>query len=155
MDIFDKFLNIIKVFEDEQVEYVLIGGYAIILHGFLRATQDIDFFVNPTDDNITKLQTALKKLYADETISEITAAELMKYPVIRYGTEDGFSIDFIARIGEKFQFLDICYEVKEINDYKIRVATPKILYELKKNTYREIDQIDLKFLERKMKNDAG
>ena len=154
MDLFDKFLRLIKSMEDEGVEYILIGGYAIILHGFLRATQDVDFFVNPSEENLNKLRKALKSVYKDDAIDEITSKELMQYAVIRYGTEDGFSIDLIARIGEAFQFSDLQYEKKVINGISLKIATAQTLYKLKKNTYREIDQMDIQFLLRKMEKNA-
>ena len=34
MDLIDKFLQVIDQFEKENVEYVLIGGFAVVLHGF-------------------------------------------------------------------------------------------------------------------------
>jgi hypothetical protein len=154
MDLFDKFLRLIQSMEDEGVEYILIGGYAIILHGFLRATQDVDFFVNPSEENLNKLRKALKSVYKDDAIDEITSKELMQYAVIRYGTEDGFSIDLIARIGEAFQFSDLQYEKKVINGISLKIATAQTLYKLKKNTYREIDQMDIQFLLRKMEKNA-
>ncbi len=46
MDLFERFLQCINAFNDENVEYVLIGGYAVILYGLPRVTQDIDFFIN-------------------------------------------------------------------------------------------------------------
>src|SRR3990170_8184867 len=58
MEIFEKFLKLLSALELKKVEYILVGGYAVILHGFLRATQDIDLFVNPTEDNIARLQSA-------------------------------------------------------------------------------------------------
>ena len=152
MNIFDKFLKLLAAFEGHKVEYVLIGGYAIILHGFLRATQDIDLFIDPSEMNVARVRVALEEIYEDPSIREITAGELLKYPVIRYGTEDGFSIDLIARIDEAFRFSDLQYENKMIGDASVRVATPETLYKLKKDTRREIDQLDLRFLERKIRN---
>jgi len=98
------------------------------------------------------VRAAIGELYSDPSISEITSGELLKYPVIRYGTEDGFSIDLIARIGEAFRFSDLQYETKTIGGVVVRVATPETLYKLKKDTHREIDQLDLRFLERKIKD---
>lgn len=155
IDQYEGFIKVLKALEDEAVEYVLIGGYAVVLHGFLRATQDIDLFINPTDENVSRLRDALNRVFSDKAIEEITLAELRAYPVIRYGTGDGLIIDLIARIGEAFQFSDLRYEVKTIEGVSIRVATPETLYALKKNTLREIDQLDLRFLERKMRDNAG
>lgn len=155
VDQYEGFLKVLRALEDKAVEYVLIGGYAIVLHGFLRATQDIDLFINPTDENVSRLRNALNQLYSDEAIGEITVTELSSYPVIRYGTRDGLTIDLIARIGEAFQFSHLRYEVKTIEGVSIRVATPETLYALKKDTLREIDQLDLRFLERKMRDNDG
>lgn len=152
MNLFENFVELIRTLEDDKVEYVLIGGFAIILHGFARATQDVDLFVNSTEENIDKLRSALKRLYKDNTINEITISELQKYPVIRYGTNLGFCIDIIISIGEKFSYNDLEFETIELESCKVRIATPKTLYKLKKNTRREIDQLDIKFLKAKIKN---
>jgi len=58
VDIFQRFLQCIQAFNDENVEYVLIGGYAILMYGMPRITQDIDFFINPEMKNIEKLKRA-------------------------------------------------------------------------------------------------
>ncbi len=37
------------------MEYILVGGMAVNLHGYRRATGDMDIFVNPTQENHHKL----------------------------------------------------------------------------------------------------
>jgi hypothetical protein len=44
-------LNLCKALNGEGVRYVLIGGFAVILHGFVRATKDIDLLRRRTDSN--------------------------------------------------------------------------------------------------------
>lgn len=44
---FEQFLAVIRAFEHERVEYVLVGGVAVNVHGIVRTTEDIDFFVAP------------------------------------------------------------------------------------------------------------
>ncbi len=148
--IFDKFLELMKALYDYDVEYVLIGGLAINLQGFARNTEDIDLFVNLSEGNVSKLQKALYRVFQDDDIFEITFDELNKYAVIRYGSQLGFYIDIISDIGEKFQYSDLSYELKEIDNIKIKVADVRTLYKLKEKTYREIDQLDLKFLKSKL-----
>lgn len=41
------------------VRYVLIGGFAVILHGFVRTTKDIDLLVDPSADNVRAVRLAL------------------------------------------------------------------------------------------------
>ena len=80
-NIFNKFLELMKSFDINNVEYILIGEIAINLHGFTRNTQDIDLFINPSEENINKLKSSLFEVFNDEDINEITLSELEKYPV--------------------------------------------------------------------------
>lgn len=149
-NIFVKFLELMASFEKNDVEYIVIGGLAVNLHGFTRNTQDIDLFIQPEKENIGRLRKSLFEVFDDSDIDEITLEELMKYPVIRYGSESGIVIDIISRIGTKFVFDDLEYDVKEIDGINIKFADLKTLYKLKENTYREIDQLDLKFIKSKL-----
>jgi len=142
-------------FEKKDVEYVVIGGIAINLHGFSRNTEDIDLFVNPNEDNIKKLQASLFETFKDNDIYEITLEELKKYPVIRYISEESTTIDVITKLGDRFDFSDIEYDIKIIDGIKIKFANLKTLYMLKEKTYREIDQLDLKFIKSKLNNNAN
>lgn len=146
-------LKIIDALNEYKVDYVIIGGYAVILHGYLRATEDIDIVLKMTQENIVRFQEALFSIYNDSEIKEISFKELKKYPVIRYGTEDNFYLDIIAKIGERFSFDNIEIVAKKINNTRIKFASAKSLYEMKKYTYREKDKIDLLFLKEKLKND--
>jgi hypothetical protein len=60
----DTYLSLISLgppmrFNEEGVEYVVLGGHAVIAHGYLRTTGDIDIFVRPSDDNASRLLGAL------------------------------------------------------------------------------------------------
>jgi len=153
--VFNKFLELMASFEKNDVEYVVIGGIAINLHGFSRNTEDIDLFVNPNEDNIKKLQASLFETFKDNDIYEITLEELKKYPVIRYISEESTTIDVITKLGDRFDFSDIEYDIKIIDGIKIKFANLKTLYMLKEKTYREIDQLDLKFIKSKLNNNAN
>jgi len=151
MDYIDHFLRVLEQFEKEHVEYILIGGFAVVLHGFPRLTQDIDVFIKPTESNVRKLKKALQSVYDDDSINDIHFQDLERYPVIRYGTPDGFSIDFIGSIGEAFRYEDIEYETMKIEDRRINVATAESLLKMKEHTMREIDQLDVQFLREKIR----
>ncbi len=151
-DLFSIFLDLMDRLDKNNVEYILIGGMAINIHGFARNTEDIDIFVKPTEKNINNLRNVLLAQFNDEEINEITKEELDKYTVIRFVTEAGFSIDIISRLGETFEFDDLVFELKKIEGVNIRIADVKTLYKLKEKTYREVDQLDLKFLKSKMEN---
>jgi hypothetical protein len=146
MDLFNQFNAIINALNKYGVEYILIGGYAVILHGLPRTTQDMDIVLKMTEENIDRFQRALKSLYDDQDIEEISISELKKYAVIRYGTPDNFYIDIMAGIGEAEDFDSIESEIKRIGDISIKVATPEDLYRMKNNTIRPHDKGDALFL---------
>jgi hypothetical protein len=140
-----KFLKLIENLNYYKVEYILIGGFAIILYGYNRITNDIDLIINGTIDNLNNLRNALNNLYSDKSIEEITIDELENYSVIRYGTPDDFNIDIIKKIGEK-SYNDTNFEIVCYNNIRVNVATPESLYKMKEKTMRPIDEMDILFL---------
>ena len=54
-----EYLNLLRLFHAERVEYVVVGGYAVIAHGFPRTTGDIDILVRPTAANAGRVVRAL------------------------------------------------------------------------------------------------
>lgn len=55
-DIFNEdFQDFIRALNVCQVEYILVGGYSVILHGYARTTGDMDIWVNPTQENYVRL----------------------------------------------------------------------------------------------------
>lgn len=149
----DQVLKIINSLNQHNVNYVIIGGYAIILHGYLRATEDLDIMIEFTEKNVKNLQTALKSIYNDDDIDDINLSELGSYPVIRYGTPDNFYIDVISGLGTKFSYSDIEIVRKNIDSISIPFASISSLYEMKKDTYREKDKLDMLFLRERFNND--
>ncbi len=152
--VLDSVLKIVDSLNRSKVDYVIIGGYAIILHGFLRATEDIDVMVKMNEENIQKFREAIEEVYPDENLADISFEELKKYPVIRYGTPDNFYIDIISEMGTEFSFEKVIKESKKIEGVEVYFATAKSLYEMKKNTYREKDNLDIIFLKEKLKDDS-
>jgi hypothetical protein len=49
---------------EHQVDFIVVGGYAVAAHGFARATKDIDICPDPRDDNLGRLADALAELEA-------------------------------------------------------------------------------------------
>lgn len=133
------------------VDYILIGGLAVAYHGVPRFTEDIDLFVRRDPENIARLKNALRTVFDDESIDEITYDDLVEYAVVRYGTPDDFYIDVMDRIGENFTYEDLQFEVIEIDGIPIRIATIETLIKLKKGTLREIDRLDVAMLQERLR----
>jgi hypothetical protein len=45
-----------------EVEYLVVGGYAVIYHGYVRTTGDLDIWVALTEANAAKVETAIRSL---------------------------------------------------------------------------------------------
>lgn len=55
------FKEFLKLLNTHQVEYLLIGGYAVAYHGYPRATADIDIWIATHPQNTRKIVTVLKE----------------------------------------------------------------------------------------------
>jgi hypothetical protein len=53
------FLDFIRALNAHRVEYMLVGGYAVGIHGYVRATTDIGFFYANTSENVERLMRAM------------------------------------------------------------------------------------------------
>lgn len=51
--------NLLRCFNDRQVEFVVIGALAMPPHGYLRASRDIDLLIRPTEENAQRTLAAL------------------------------------------------------------------------------------------------
>lgn len=132
-----------KRLNEEGVSYILIGGFAVILHGFTRGTKDIDILVDSGPENIRKIKRAMASL-PDNAISEISDDDIINYQVVRVGDE--FVVDLMGKacgISYKEALREIDWITVE--DVEIPVASKKLLFKMK-DTLRPADQMDRGFL---------
>jgi hypothetical protein len=127
--------------EREGVRYIIIGGIALNLLGLVRTTEDLDLFVAPERANLERLKVALRSVFADPTIDEISTDELLgEYPAVQYNPPEGsFHLDILTRLGEAFEFRDLESLRVDFDGQTISVASPRTLYRMKKGTVRPKD----------------
>lgn len=135
----------------EDVDYVLVGAVALSLHGIVRATEDVDLFIRAESENVERLKRALRAVWNDPDIAQITAGDLAgEYPTIRYGPPgEGFVIDLLARLGSAFTIDALEVQTVVVEGVPVRLATPATLYRMKKDTIRPIDRADVAALREK------
>jgi hypothetical protein len=145
---FQKALELLTRMNEHGVEYKVIGAVALIAQGVVRATEDLDFFINPTRDNVDRLKQALRAVWDDPCIDEIVFEDLAgDYPAVAYGPpDDSLPMDILARLGELYTYADTEAETKLLGKVPISVATPRMLYRMKKSTVRPKDRIDAEML---------
>jgi len=147
---FEEAKEILAALEREGVRYVLVGSMAMAAQGLVRATRDIDFFVSPDPENVERLKRALMFLFSDPKVDEITAEDLGgDYPAIEYVPPHGrYSMDILARLGEAFRYEDLESEEMLVDGIRVQVATPRMLWRMKKDTVRPQDRVDAEAIRR-------
>jgi predicted nucleotidyltransferase len=143
--------GILRALNDREVDYLLIGGLAVIAHGHLRATADVDIIPRPESANLERLAAALADLRAE--LAGVDAHLL------------GIALD-AATLGEGANFtlttthgdLDVMQEVPgmsayqaladqavstELDEVPVRVLALNDLIELKRAADRPLDRADV------------
>jgi hypothetical protein len=145
----DEILHVLQAFEEEELEYVLIGAAAMGFYGIVRATEDLDLFIRATADNVEKLKRAFRRVYSeDPNVDGISADDLLgEYPALRYYPPSGdLYFDIMTRLGRVAAFDTVESVVMEVQGIRVWVATPHALYRLKKGTLRPLDRQDAEAL---------
>ena len=148
---YDLTKRVLEALEREQVKYVVFGAVALALHGLPRATEDLDIFIAPERDNIERLKTALRSVFDDPCIDDITAEDLLgEYPAVQYVPPSGnFHIDVLTRLGELFDFASLESERVDLDGVMVTTVTPATLYRMKKGTVRPKDWGDAQRIARR------
>lgn len=136
--------QLLEALEAEGVRYALFGATALNLLGLPRATQDVDVFLAPEEENVARLRRALHRVFDDSHIDEITAEDLLgAYPAVQYVPPNGgFHVDILTRLGEAFRFEELDTQRVPFADFEVTVVTPRQLYEMKRDTVRWKDRGD-------------
>lgn len=112
MNIFlDEHVEILSAMLKHHVEFMLIGGYAVIIHGYRRTTGDMDLWLNSTNENKEKLHKVLKELAFDEDdLTHFLSLDFSTHLVFSFGSEPK-KIDFLTKLNN--------VEFQEANKHKI------------------------------------
>jgi hypothetical protein len=147
----DEMLRVLRAFDEEGLEYVLIGAAAMGFHGLVRATEGLDVVIRATPENVERLKRAFRAAYGgDPHVDEISAADLLgDYPALRYYPPSGdLYFDVMTRLGEVASYETVATETKEVEGIGVHVATPSALCQLKRGTVRPLDRQDAETLRR-------
>lgn len=135
----DDLKKVIKSLNDNNVDYLLVGGFAIFAHGFERTTRDIDILVPLGKTNGEKVIQALIVL-PDKRATDIDLSWFEEGAVIRLGDEIVVDIMFNA-CGQTYEDLKKYEEIIDFEGVAIRTVNLEGLL-LTKQTYRDKDNED-------------
>jgi hypothetical protein len=144
---FRDFLNALNQCE---VEYILAGGYSVILHGYNRNTGDLDVWVHPTRTNYRRLKAAF---YAfGMPLFDMTEEKFLntvEYDVFTFGIPPT-AIDLMtSHKGLDFESAFSNAYFKEVDDLKVRLIDLDDLIHAKKFIGRSKDLNDVENLSKK------
>jgi predicted nucleotidyltransferase len=121
MTLAQDFEDFVKLLNKHQVDYMVVGGYALAFHGKPRHTGDLDIWINSSEDNAEKLVIAIKEF-------GLSSLGLTKSDFMQEG--------FVTQIGYPPLRIDI---LNSIDGVKFEEAYPNKLI-------LDIDGIDVKYI---------
>lgn len=137
-------LSLCKALNDRGAKYLVVGGFAVMLSGYLRTTGDIDLLVADDLENEAKVFDALMTL-PDQCVAELEPGDLRKYTVVRVADE--ILVDLMARTsGLTYHEAEPHIQHRVLEGVSIPFAGPELLWKMKSRTHRAKDQGDVFFL---------
>ncbi len=145
------FQDFLRLLKNHRVKYVVVGGYALGYHGYVRATGDLDLFVEISESNADRLIA----VFQDFGFSQGVKRELFlaKNRIVRMGRPP-MRLEILTEIsGVGFRE---CYENRErvqVGDFSVNFINLENLIKNKKSTGRSKDRADVENLSKNL--DSG
>jgi len=129
-----------------EVEYLVVGAFALAAHGLPRATGDIDFWVRPTPENADRVFTALTEFGA--SLQGLTRDDMARAGTVFQIGVVPRRIDFLTAIdGVEFDEAWENRETRDVDGVAVPVLSREHLIANKRATGRPKDQLDVEWLE--------
>lgn len=144
------FAKLLALLADSGVQFVVVGGVAVTLNGYVRMTEDVDILIDNSDSNVRRLIETLSG-YGEGLARELSPADFSdEEGAIRIieETEDCMIDVFTRMRGLKFADIAADAGVQEINGRIIRHASKAGLIRLKSGSSRDKDILDIAALRR-------
>lgn len=129
------------------VDFAVVGGVAVTLNGFIRATDDLDIIVHEGQENIRRLLACLQS-WGEGWARELRPEEFIAQEGSIRIVED-FDLDIFTRMrGNSLDDFRPRLLLHKLGDVQIAYLSPEDLIMLKTPSWREKDQIDVATLKR-------
>jgi hypothetical protein len=145
----DFYLDFLKLLEKHEVQYLLIGGFAVNFHGYPRTSHDMDIWSNPEPANAKKLLAAIDEFGFDISILEgiyLKGKDAIKLPDADFNLR---KIEILADVSGLYDFED-AYAKKEVITYRgvpFNFLSYNDLIKSKSASWRYKDIEDIRMLE--------
>ena len=146
---YQDFRDFLQALNENEVDYILVGGYSVIFHGYSRTTGDMDIWVKRDSDNYKKI----KKTFFQFGLSlfDMTEDNFLNHPtwdVFSFGNPP-VCIDIMIKV-KGVSFEECFTESQLFNDdnLEVRVINFNHLIQTKKESNRPKDIDDINNLEK-------
>ena len=137
--------EMLQLLLEEQVDFILVGAYALGAHGYPRATGDIDIWVKADEANSKKIYQALARFGA--ALDQLNENDFAGEGIIFQIGVAPRRIDIMTQIdGVTYDEADEDKIVVEVEELKLTVLSLDKLIKNKMSTGREKDELDAKYL---------
>ena len=147
--------RVVRSFAEERVRYALCGGYAVTLHGAMRATFDVDFVLSWSEENFQRAERALVSLQLLSKLP-VSAVEVFRFRE-EYLTQRNLIAWSFYNPASPVELVDLILthnlddlraESKLIAGTRISLLSRDALIEMKKSTGRPQDVEDIRALQK-------
>jgi len=140
--------DMLQLLLENGVRFLLVGAYAMGVHGYPRATGDIDIWVEPSEENSSRVYRALAQFGAP--LQEIDETTFVKPGIVFQIGVVPRRIDVISTItGVAFDQAYRNRQMVEIDGLAVPVLSLEDLIQNKRATGRDKDRIDAQQLQKK------
>ncbi len=154
------FVPIFTALQKNEVSFVVVGGVAVVLHGYARLTADLDLVIGLDEKNVTNAVKAMKALgyvprvpvnpmdFANEKIRKqwIEEKGLRVFSFVK-PMNPLVGVDFFAEYPIDFDLLLKRSEIQKLGPASVRICGIDDLIRMKKMAGRAKDLEDIRFLE--------
>lgn len=150
MDIlYEPHKKMLRLLVEFNVDFILIGGFAVNYHGFNRPTGDMDVWLNPTAENQQKLIAALVKYgFNQESIDYVKSLDFSLPEVFACG-EPPVRVDFLTKIsGVDFEDADTQKILAPLENLEVPILHLHHLVLSKMSNNRTKDKLDIEELQK-------
>lgn len=149
MDLFDaKSAALITQLRQQEVAYLLVGGYAVNIHGYSRGTGDMNIWIRPTADNVLRLVATFVACDYDVTSLAEYAPQVPTQVLSLRVIDEPFILDVMTHInGVTFDTAYAHHKTYDLDGLEIHLITRNDLVLNKLSSGRDKDLADVRSLQ--------
>ena len=144
------FRDILALLIAEEASFLIVGAHALAVHGYLRATGDLDLWVRPDPDNAQRVWRALLRFGAPVDALNLSQADLEKPGIVFQVGLPPRRIDVLTEIsGVEFAEAWATRVMQVVDDLEVPFLGREALMRNKRESGRDKDLADLQALTKK------